>query len=102
MLTQAQDQQTGKTGEDMELLLPVWRTPHLLILWVSTPPPAGSSVEQADQSPPGLDVGLSLWKTLEAPELGAKQATQILHPRTSGQSSTTRVQLFRFQTTTQH
>lgn len=43
-------------------------------------------MEQADQSPPGLD--FCLWETPEeAPGLGASQATQILHPWTSGHSS---------------
>lgn len=42
-------------------------------------------MEQADQSPPGLD--FCLWETPEAPGLGASQAIEILHPWTSGHSS---------------
>lgn len=44
-------------------------------------------MEQADQSLPGPDFCLGLQETHEAPGLGTSQATQILHPWTSGHSS---------------
>lgn len=73
----------GEAGLWFPVTIPVvWRTPDRGILQVSTSP--FSSVEQADQSPLGLDFCWSLWEMPESPGLGANQAPQILLPWASG------------------